>query len=139
MTLDDLRERVIFQVNADADDVGDYQPALEGYINAGYDEIVDAFLEEHIDTGNYYVSLAAPWDYPLVPEWTHKAIADYATYLVYRNGNPQKQQRGMSFLQDANRIIAKCKEFRGRVSIDSETGAIIANSKKPPQFFNVFP
>lgn len=138
MTFDELKERVIFQVNADSDDLDDYEPALDGYINAGYDQIVEAFLDEHLNTGNFYVSLAAPWDVPIVPEWTHIAIADYATYLVYRNGNPQKQQRGQQFLMQFNDILSKCKALRGKIEVDSETGAITVKSKKPPQFFNVY-
>lgn len=138
MTFDELRERVIFQVNADSDDLGDYEPALDGYINTGYDKIVDAFLEEHIDMGGKYASMEAPWDTPNMPSWTHKAMADYATYLVYRNGNPQKQQRGMRFLQDAMEVINECKSYRGKISVDPDTGAISVTRKKPPQFFNVY-
>lgn len=36
-------------------------------------------------------------DIPKTPEWTHKYLADWATWLIYRNGNPQKQQRGTAF------------------------------------------
>jgi len=45
---------------------------------------------------------------PKVPEWVHPYIGDYATYLLYRNGNSSKQNRGQEFLArflDAMRLL----------------------------------
>lgn len=113
-------------------------PAIDGYVNAGYDQILYAFTQLHIDMGTVFVSLKNGKDVPLVPDWTHDAIADYATYLMYRNGNTQKQSRGQMYLQNFRDIYDKCFELRSKIKVDMETGAITIVSMKPKQFYNVF-
>lgn len=41
--------------------------------------------------------LAEDDDIPKLPRWTHAALADWATWRLYMNGNPQKQNRGMVY------------------------------------------
>lgn len=98
MTVGQIKGLVMFQTNNDADDVGDFLPSLMGYINEGYDKLVHAFAGVHIQPNHEkYHPLAWDNDVPELPVHVHKAIADWATWLVYRNGNPQKQQRGYVF------------------------------------------
>ena len=138
MTLEELKTRVIFQVNADEDDLDDYEPALTGYINRGYDRLLWALLEKHLPDGGF-VALGAVTDVPKVPEWTHGVLADFATYLVYRNGNPQKQSRGERFLQSFMEVEQQLKQLAGRIeSYDDETGEFTFR-KDPPQFYHVYP
>lgn len=139
MTLDEIKSRVIFQANADEDDLDDYEPAITGYVNAGYDLILEALTNTHLDMGNAFVSLSVGTDVPKVFEWTHIGIADYATYLVYRNGNPQKQSRGQAYLAEFNDILEKCKQLRGKLTVDFEEGTMIKTSDMPKQFYNVYP
>ena len=137
MTLEELKARVIFQINADLDDLGDYEPHLSGYVNQGYDKLAWALLTRRLGSRGLPV-LEADSDVPVLPDWMHPAMADYATWLVYRNGNPQKQQRGMQFLQAFNEVLQEAKGLAGRVSFDEETGELTV-SDKTPQFFNVYP
>lgn len=137
MTLEELKSRVIFQVNADADDLSDYDPALTGYINRGYDLLLYALTERRLGN-NPFPELSQESESPKVPIWTHNAIADYATWLIYRNGNPQKQSRGQAFLYAFNEVEAKCRELKSRMSVDEETGEITQSTKRPPQFYNVY-
>lgn len=37
MRMSEIQERVMFQTVNDIDDIGDFLPHLDGYINAGYD------------------------------------------------------------------------------------------------------
>lgn len=105
MTLSSLKDTVMFQTNNDTDDVDEYLPYLVGYLNEGYDLLVLALTDEHLDTEAY---LSASTDTPsLIPAWAHQAIADYGTWMVYRNGNPSKQQRGMQFLRAFNEVRAR--------------------------------
>ena len=98
MTLAEIKEMVMFQTNNDAEDVGDYLPSLVDYANEGYDLLVYVYDKQHVDEMSAdYPPLEMDVDEPNLPGWTHKAIADWATWLVYRNGNPQKQQRGYAF------------------------------------------
>lgn len=100
MTVNEIEQEVMFQTDTDLHDLGDFQPFLLGYINEGYDLLVYAFVKKHTAThDDEYPKLAEGSDEPRLPEWAHRAIADYATYLVYRNGNGMKQSRGMAFLQ----------------------------------------
>ena len=103
MTLKELREHVMFQTNNDTDDLDEFQPAVDRYLNEGYDRLVEAYEKTHIDVsvngGIAYPSLSATTDVPLLPSWAHRAIGDYATYMIYRNGNALKQNRGIPYLQ----------------------------------------
>lgn len=96
MTVAELKNLVMHQTNNDTDDLGDFLPYLMDYLNEGYDLLLYARDKTHI-SDNPLVKLVKDSDVPDLPLWTHKAIADWATWLVYRNGNPQKQQRGYAF------------------------------------------
>ena len=96
MTVGEIKDAVMFQTNNDVDDVSDFLPFLLGYINDGYDRLVYAWAGEHIGPGEHPV-LERDSDTPALPEWLHSAVLDWATWLVYRNGNPQKQNRGYPF------------------------------------------
>lgn len=137
MTLEELKARVIFQINADLDDLGDYEPHLDGYLNLGYDKLLYAMLHRHTGSEGFMV-LEENDDDVMLPEWMHPAVADYATWLCYRNGNPQKQSRGMQFLNSFNEVLAEAKSLSGSASYDEETGELTITDK-PPQFFNVYP
>lgn len=102
MTLTEIENEVMFQTNNDADDLGDYVPYLVDYVNEGYDRLVYAWTGEHAET-----KLADESDTPVLPEWTHRALADWATWLVYRNGNPQKQNRGYAFRTAFEEVLGK--------------------------------
>ena len=99
MTVEAIKNLVMYQTNNDADDLGDFMPYLMGYINESYDLLVYAWTKQHCseDYEADYAFLITDQDVPNLPEWTHKAIADWATWLVYRNGNPSKQNRGYQF------------------------------------------
>jgi len=108
MTLAEIKNEVMFQTNNDVDDLGDFQPYLLDYINEGYDRLVYAWADQHIAAGSTdWPPLLSDIDIPKVPEWTHRALADWATWLVYRNGNPQKQNRGYAFRSAFEEILGK--------------------------------
>lgn len=97
MTVSEIKNEIMFQTNNDTDDLGDFLPYLMDYINEGYDRLVYAFAKVHLASDTDYVKLALDTDTPALPAWTHRALADWATWLVYRNGNPQRQNRGYPF------------------------------------------
>lgn len=114
MTLTDIRAQIMFQTSNDADDLPDFDPHLNDYINEGYDIVVLTLYKEHLDyaaepTGK--PPLVDEEDVPQLPEWLHRALADYATYLVYRNGNPQKQQRGLAYLDAFNKALGRASRL----------------------------
>lgn len=118
MNLSELKNTVMFQTNNDADDLGDFLPYLTNYLNEGYDRLVYAFCGEHVsDDSETYTYLRNDRSSPELPDWTHHAIADWATWLVYRNGNTQKQNRGYqfrsSFEQVENRLRGMTPEEKG--------------------------
>ena len=132
MTLAEIKSRVMFQTNNDDEDVGDYLPHLVDYINDGYDRLVFAWAMTHCGSEEW------PWlaepevgeessgvDVPKTPEWTHKYLADWATWLVYRNGNPQKQQRGYAFRNAFEEMLSKINGSGGMNGIDENGNQII--------------
>lgn len=141
MTFEAMMQRAIFQYNADWDDYEDYAPHVDYYVNDGYDQILYALTQYHLDEATAFKTLVVGQDddkEPLVPQWTHQPICDYATYLLYRNGNPQKQNRGMLFLQRFQEALRKCQDLAGRCTVDPETGAM-SFSRNAPQFKNYYP
>lgn len=117
MTLDNLREHVMFQTNNDVDDLSEFQPSVDRYLNEGYDRLVEAYAKTHIDTENEegqieFPSLQGDEDVPNIPTWAHRAIGDYGAYCVYRNGNQYKQARGDRYLQMFNEVLFKLRWLR---------------------------
>lgn len=98
MTLQEIKEQIMFQTNNDTDDLEDFEPHIADYINDGYDRIVVVFDHQHVaPESETYPTLEETTDVPNLPAWMHRYLTDWATWLVYRNGNPQKQQRGYAY------------------------------------------
>ena len=128
MTLEDIRSHVMFQTNNDADDLPDFQPHLERYINEGYDLLVESYAGQHVsEVSADYTPLSNKRDEPNLPEYAHRALADYATYMIYRNGNAVKQNRGSLYYSMFMGVMAQLKYDSGR-----------SDSGKPPQFSNLY-
>lgn len=117
MTLQELLEHVLFQTNNDVDDLEEYQPSIERYINEGYDRLIEAYDSMHLDEMKSdgtipYQMLSNADDEPKLPSWMHRAIGDYATYMMYRNGNAVKQNRGVAYYQAFAEILSKARTSR---------------------------
>ena len=123
MTLGEIKDQVMFQTNNDAEDVGDYLPHLVDYINEGYDLLVNVWEQNHIPTEGYQ-RLEIDSDVPVLPEWTHRALADWATWLIYRNGNPQKQQRGIAYRSAFYDVMSRISDEGGASGVDSDGNRI---------------
>ena len=119
MTLGEIKDQVMFQTNNDAEDVDDYLPHLVDYINDGYDRMMNVWSKTHIPTGEYDRLEVDP-DEPLLPEWTHRALCDWATWMIYRNGNPQKQQRGMAFRAAFEEVLSKMAGEGGEAGLNED-------------------
>ncbi|MBP5248626.1 MAG: hypothetical protein J6Y20_10190 [Lachnospiraceae bacterium] len=122
----------MFQTNNDADDLGDYTPHINDYINEGYDRIVVVWDNQHVPSDDYPLLEDAD-DQPNLPLWLHRYIADWATWLVYRNGNPQKQNRGAAYRASFLELLSKLADTGGKNGYDEETGEI----KKYRNFINI--
>lgn len=131
MTLGEIKYHVMFQTNNDVDDIGDYTPHIIDYINEGYDRLIDVWDHQHIMHPDY-PRLDDDTDEPKTPEWTHRYLADWATWLVYRNGNPQKQQRGYNYRTSFEQMLAKVADEGGRNGVDED-----GNRKQYKNFFNI--
>ena len=104
MTLKELREHTLFQTNNDADDLTEFQPAIDDYINEGYDRLTMAYAKLHLgetapDGTTPYTRLTTATDTCQLPTWVHRHIGDYAAYMIYRNGNALKQNRGIPYYE----------------------------------------
>lgn len=111
MTFIEIQNRALFQYGMDAEDIDDVLPALPDYANEGYDLLHHAWYEEHLT--DEHPRMLLPADVPELPQWTHKGICDYATYMLYRNGNPQKQNRGQAFLLAFEEIRTRIRNEGG--------------------------
>ena len=121
MNLLEMKQQIMFQTNNDADDLGDFLPHLTDYINEGYDMLVNAWCGEHVsEDSDDYTPLKNDRSSPSLPVWTHRAIVDWATWLIYRNGNAGKQNRGYAYRTSAERVVSN---IRGTMGSGRHTGS----------------
>lgn len=121
MTLKEIKEQVMFQTNNDAEDLGDFMPALNDYINEAYDRLVSVWAKAHVsEESDKHFPLTSNGDEPMVPAWTHRYLADWATWLVYRNGNPQKQQRGYAFRESFLGMLSTISDQGGENGLNED-------------------
>lgn len=113
MNLLELKRQVMFQTGNDADDLGDFQPHLTDYLNEAYDRLLMAYMGVHADDDGEYPLLRHDKSEPELPAWSHRAMADYAAWLVYRNGSPQKQSRGYVFRKAFDEAESRLRMQRG--------------------------
>ena len=117
MTLDAIKTQVIFQTNNDKEDLPDFEPHLTRYINEGYEILVFNYTGKHVaEESTEYPSLSSNNDEPNLPEYAHRALADFATYMVYRNGNATKQNRGMAYYSTFLQMVSQLKFESGGVT-----------------------
>ena len=131
MTLAEIKNQIMFQTNNDEEDIDDYLPHVEDYINEGYDRLVSAWTKNHTPQADY-PRLTADTDVPNLPEWTHRSICDWATWLVYRNGNPQKQNRGLAFRSAFEEVLARITGEGGAAGLNPD-----GTQKKYNKFINI--
>jgi hypothetical protein len=131
MTLSEIQEQVMFQSNNDADDLGDFTPHIDDYINEGYDRIVILWDNNHVPSTDY-PKLAEDEDVPKLPVWMHRYLADWATWLIYRNGNPQKQNRGMAYRNSFYELLSKLSDAGGKAGLNED-----GTPKKYKYFVNI--
>ena len=131
MTLAEIKNQIMFQTNNDEEDVDDYMPHLVDYINDGYDRLVKVWTKSHTPQDEY-PRLEDNTDEPNLPEWLHRYIADWATWLVYRNGNPQKQQRGRAYYEMFMGVLSQLADEGGKDGLNSD-----GTSKQYKNFINI--
>jgi len=119
MTLGEIKDQIMFQTNNDAEDVDDYLPHLVDYINDGYDRIMIVWNKCHVPS-DQYDRLEIDPDEPELPEWLHRYLCDWATWMIYRNGNPQKQQRGLAFRSSFEEMINKVAAEGGAAGFNDD-------------------
>ena len=119
MTLAEIKAQIMFQTNNDAEDIEDYLPHVNDYINDGYDRLMSVWQKDHVP-GETYAKLQEDTDEPELPEWIHRYICDWATWLVYRNGNPQKQQRGRAYYESFMEILNKLSGMGGASGLNTD-------------------
>ena len=124
MTLAEIKDQIMFQSNNDAEDIDDYLPHVIDYINDGYDRLVKVWAKCHTPNTDY-PRLTEDTDVPKTPEWTHRALCDWATWLIYRNGNPQKQSRGMAYYNAFMEVLSKIADEGGAAGLDEDGNQII--------------
>ena len=114
MDLSAIKQQVMFQIGADASDVQDFLPHLTRYINEGYDRLTMAAYGCHVSEESCeYPPLMHDRSTPVLPEWTHTTIADFATWLICRNGNTQRQNRGLAFRKAFENVESRLRLYGG--------------------------
>lgn len=146
MTFAELQAHCMAQTNNDRDDLEDFLPFVRHYLNEGYDLLIGVWEPgKHIEyevpqpdgpTVGYPVLLESD-DAPRLPYWVHRYIADYATWLLYRNGNPQKQQRGERYrlLFEEGRARLAAEGGKAGADLIAEAGSADAMN----HFVNLYP
>jgi hypothetical protein len=98
VTVGEIKRLVVEQFGQSPEEARQHMPKIISYINDGYDLMLNAWKPRAHVGDEEYPRLVGNDETPAVPDWLHGYLADYATFLIYRNGNPQRQQRGVPFL-----------------------------------------
>ena len=131
MTLSEIKSQVMFQTNNDADDLGDYEPHINDYVNDGYDRIIYVWDKKHVPSEEY-PRLEEDTDVPNIPDWIHRYLCDWATWLIYRNGNPQKQNRGMAYRANFEVLLSDIVSSGGKNGLNED-----GSQRKFDRFVNI--
>ena len=113
MNLAEIKQQALFQYNNDTDamDDFDFMPHITDYANEAYDKLLWHWKEGALPP---HMKMAKDTDVPvLVPEWAHRALSDYVTWLLYRNGSSTRQNRGQAFLQNFLEYARRLKQMGG--------------------------
>lgn len=122
MTFLEMQALVMVQTNNDADDTSEFDTQLPVYLNEGYNLVHKRWMRAYPEK-----ALSADGDTPALPGYMHKAICDWATWLMYRNGNPSKQQRGLYFRQSFETFLATVPDGGGLSDTDRNSGMRFSN------------
>ena len=117
MRFDELKRRAVYQAVSDAEEVEELTPYVDRYMNEGYERLLRM-------AGLEAPPLVLDEDEPVLPEWMHPAIADYATFLLLRNGNPQRQSRGIQFRAAYEETVARFLRDGGLVGKQGEFSGV---------------
>ncbi len=101
MNVQETVEMALMQANYGIEDLNDFVPMIYEYVNEGYDKLFYAYTSTHPPS-----KLAMTSDIDL-PSFAHKAVADYTTWSLLRNGSQAKQNRGYAYLSAFNEIRAE--------------------------------
>jgi hypothetical protein len=101
MTFLAIEKLTLSQLGLDEEDLSEQKTNLDVYLNEGYDKLLLAYKGVHTGATGYPV-LSTDSQEPLTPAWSHRAIADYATWALSRNGSAQKQNKGAIFWDTFN-------------------------------------
>lgn len=113
MNLSELKQQVMFQIGRDMEDLSDFHPHLNDYLNEGYDLLMMAYRGEHVGNEGNWPCLSGEKSSPELPAWMHRSLADYAVWMVYRNGSAQKQNRGMLFRRAFDDTVSRIRRESG--------------------------
>lgn len=113
----------MFQAMGDAEETEALSPYVDQYLNEGYERLAAMY------GAGTPAPLTRKADQPTLPEWMHPAIADFAAWMLLRNGNPQRQARGMQFRAAYEEAAARIRregglsqrEAAGRVGVTEST------------------
>ncbi len=109
MNLASIREQALHQAGYTADDLPDLLPHLNHYINEGYDRMVAAFFHAHVENAGEYPPLAHDKTQPLIPDWAHRSLSDYASWMLCRNGSASRQNSGYLFRRAFDEALARAR------------------------------
>lgn len=118
MTLLEMKNLLMIQTGNDVEDYADFSEQSLHYLNQGY-----ARAHRHWMGVEPKTLLAVDTDTPEVPAQLHPAIVDWATWLLYRNGNISKQSRGLVFKDAAERALALVARNGGMTPSDRAAAA----------------
>ena len=125
--------RCVAQYGANPEDLPEFLPQLTGYLNAGYSWLAWYWDKRNVGpTDDCHPPLRDVNDTPELPVWTHDYICDYATYLIYRNGNPQRQQRGIPFLSRWQEGVEHLRAEGGKAGVPDRFRNLYVFEPSPP-------
>ncbi len=114
MNLAAIREQALFQAGYTEDDLPEQLSHLNRYINEAYDLMALALYGCHVEEAGQYPPLSHDKSQPAVPEWAVRSLADYASWMLCRNGSAQRQSSGYLFRRAFDEALSRARQKDGK-------------------------
>lgn len=101
-----LKARAVFQISGDAEEAAELAPYVGQYVNEGVARLATSF-------GRDAPALESDADTPALPDWCHPAIADFASWMLARNGDANRQARGLHYRAAFEEAVARANREGG--------------------------
>ena len=102
MTKQQIRQKALYWIGAESWDGDEFAPHLD-------DAIEEARGEMELAAGREWPQALSDNESPDAPVWAQDAMAEYAAYMMLRNGSPDKRERAAAHYARFHQAVSRVR------------------------------